>query len=79
MDIKNLSELANRLRNLVPGDATQVRDDFRANSRALLEGALARLNLVTREEFDAQAALLSRTREKLDRLESIIAELEKRG
>ena len=71
MKIEALGEVAKRVRQHLPGET------LRQNLRALVESALAQLNLVTREEFDAQSALLARTREKLDRLEAIISELEK--
>ena len=44
----------------------------------MLQGGLARLDLVTREEFDTQARVLAKTREKLERLEARVAELEAR-
>ncbi|VUD58928.1 hypothetical protein TDB9533_02546 [Thalassocella blandensis] len=44
--------------------------------KAIIESGLKRLNLVTREEFDAQSAVLLRTREKLEALEVKLAELE---
>ncbi|MYM63851.1 accessory factor UbiK family protein [Pseudomaricurvus sp. HS19] len=47
--------------------------------RALLESALRKMNLVTREEFDAQSAVLLRTREKLEALEKLVAELEQQN
>lgn len=47
--------------------------------RALLESALRKMNLVSREEFDAQQAVLQRTREKLEQLEQQMAELEGRA
>ena len=50
--------------------------DLEKNLRALLQGFFARLDLVTREEFDVQRQVLLRTREKLARLEAEIAELE---
>ena len=50
--------------------------DLRKNLRALLAQQFARLDLVTREEFDTQAKVLARTREKLDALEARLAELE---
>ena len=49
------------------------------NLKAMLTGALSRLDLVTREEFDIQARVLLRTREKLDALEVRVAELESRA
>jgi ubiquinone biosynthesis accessory factor UbiK len=50
--------------------------DFEKNARALLTGFFARLDLVTREEFDVQSDVLRRTREKLEQLEAKVIELE---
>ena len=52
--------------------------DIESNMRAMLAAMFARLDLVTRHEFDVQTELLSRTREKLARLEAKLAELEKK-
>jgi BMFP domain-containing protein YqiC len=52
--------------------------DIEKNLRVMLSGAFSRLDLVTREEFDVQAKVLARTREKLVALEARLAELEKR-
>lgn len=52
--------------------------DVEKNIRALLSAGLARLDVVTREEFDVQAKLLLRTLEKLAQLEARLAELERR-
>ena len=52
--------------------------DIEKNMRAMLSGTLSRLDLVTREEFDEQAKVLERTREKLASLQARIAELEAR-
>jgi BMFP domain-containing protein YqiC len=56
--------------------ATGPAADIEKNVRALLSGLFARLDLVGREEFDIQARLLQRTREKLEALEARIAYLE---
>lgn len=53
--------------------------DAEKNIKAMVAGALGRLDLVTREEFDVQAALLLRTRERLEALEARVAELESRA
>lgn len=50
--------------------------DLEKNLRALLQGAFTKLELVSREEFDVQAELLRRTRQKLEMLEAKQAELE---
>ena len=44
--------------------------------RALLQTALSKMDLVTREEFDAQSAVLARTREKVDALEKVVADIQ---
>jgi len=56
-----------------------MRTEVKENIKLVLESSFARMNLVTREEFDAQAALLRRTREKLDKLEEMIAAMEKQA
>jgi BMFP domain-containing protein YqiC len=59
--------------------ATGPAKDVEKNARALLSSLFSRLDLVTREEFDVQADVLARTREKLTALEARVAELEKRA
>lgn len=70
-----LEELARRLQALA---AQTPVADLERNARALLAGAFSRLDLVTREEFDAQARLLARTRERVEQLEARVAQLEAR-
>jgi BMFP domain-containing protein YqiC len=53
-----------------------LQEDVNRNVRASLESGLARLDLVTREEFDVQSAVLARTREKLAALETQVSALE---
>jgi BMFP domain-containing protein YqiC len=72
-----LNELAHRLSEALPEDFNLVQSDVQKNLRAALQTALRRMDLVTREEFDVQTALLARTREKLDALERQVAELER--
>ncbi|MBX9604968.1 MAG: accessory factor UbiK family protein [Gammaproteobacteria bacterium] len=76
VDLKLIENMVERIGALLPADVGALQDEFRANVRAVLEATLARMDVVTREEFDAQVALLRRTREKLDRLEATCAELE---
>ena len=73
----DLKEFASRLEAMVPEGLKAAREDFDANLRPLMESALGRLDLVTREEFDIQRAVLARTREKVERLEALVAQLEK--
>ena len=73
---ESIDKLARTLAESVPGAMRSVRDDLEQNFRGILKGAVDRLDLVTREEFDVQQAVLSRTREKLEALERRLADLE---
>jgi len=72
---RTLEELAARIGKAVQASPAA---DIEKNVKAMLQGGLARLDLVTREEFDTQARVLARTREKLERLETRVVELEAR-
>ncbi len=65
IDPKHLDDLAQRLADSVPSGLRILQDDVKHNLRGTLEAGLSRLDLVTREEFDVQAAVLARTRERL--------------
>ena len=71
-----LDELARKLADAVPGNIKSMGEDMERNFKSLLQSALARMDLVTREEFDVQLAVLARTREKLEALEARLAALE---
>jgi BMFP domain-containing protein YqiC len=80
MEYKNtFDDLAKKITDLLPDNVLQLRKDLEANIRVLLQNALSKMNLVTREEVDVQAALLQRTREKLDKLDKLLRELEKKN
>lgn len=76
IDINQLDDLARRLGALVPPGLREGREELQQNFKAVLQSGLARLDLVTREEFEVQRAVLARTREKLEALERTVAELE---
>lgn len=76
LDPKVFEEFSARLGALI---AASPAADIEKNMRALLSGFFARLDLVSREEFDIQAEVLLRTREKLKALEERIARLESRN
>jgi ubiquinone biosynthesis accessory factor UbiK len=76
LDFKAIDDLARRLGDLVPPGLDAARVDLEKNFRAALQAGLGKLDLVTREEFDVQRAVLLRTREKLEQLERSVAELE---
>jgi BMFP domain-containing protein YqiC len=71
---KLLDELSAKIREAIAGSPAR---DVEKNLQAMLASVFARLNLVTREEFDVQSAVLARTREKLSQLETKLAALER--
>ncbi|MEJ2179077.1 MAG: accessory factor UbiK family protein [Gammaproteobacteria bacterium] len=75
-DPKQLDDLTDRLVGLLPKGVVDMQKDVEKNMRAMLQSTFAKMDLVTREEFDVQTAVLARTREKLEKLEKQIAELE---
>jgi BMFP domain-containing protein YqiC len=81
IDLDKLDDLARRLSSLVPpamrGQAPEgLREELQQNFKAVLQAGLGKLDLVTREEFEVQRAVLLRTREKLEALEEMVATLE---
>jgi BMFP domain-containing protein YqiC len=76
-DPRLIDDLARRLAGAVPESVLALRRDLEQNFKGVLQAQLAQLDLVTREEFDVQATVLKRTREKFAALEQRLAELEK--
>ncbi|MBN6149887.1 accessory factor UbiK family protein [Xanthomonas sp. AmX2] len=76
IDFNQLDDLARRLSDLVPPGLRESRDELQNTFKSALQAGLGKLDLVTREEFEVQRAVLLRTREKLDALEQTVAALE---
>lgn len=74
---RSLDELVRRITDALPEGLSRINDDVRKNLKEVISAQLARMDLVSREEFEVQSAVLARTREKLERLEAQVAELEK--
>lgn len=79
LDKQKIDEMIQRLIDAVPPGVRNLKQEMEKNFRAILSSAFNKMDLVTREEFDAQVAVLKRTREKLDKLEEKLAHLEKMG
>ena len=75
IDLAQLDELARRLSSLVPPGLKEGREELQQNFKSVLQAGLGKLDLVTREEFEVQRAVLARTREKLEALERDLAAL----
>ena len=77
LNTKIIDDLARQISESIPAGVKGMQEDVQKNIHTLLQGTLAKLDLVTREEFDAQSQVLARTREKLQQLEQLVTELEK--
>ncbi len=73
---ESIDQLARRLAESLPQGVKAVGSDMEKNFRSILGAGLARLDLVTREEFEVQEAVLARTRTKLETLTARLDELE---
>jgi BMFP domain-containing protein YqiC len=78
MSDESIENLAKKLAESVPEGLRSMRDDLETNFRGVLQSGISKLDLVTREEFEVQEAVLARTREKLERLETKLEDLEKK-
>lgn len=76
LDNSFLKDLSDRLVTLLPA-AESLRDDVRNKIEQTLKKAFASLDLLTREEFDAQVQSLERSKQRIEELENLVAELEK--
>ena len=75
LDPKLFDDLSRRVSEGMPRGFQSLQDDFERNLRAALEAALRKMNLVSRDEFEIQQAVLQRTRGKLEALEKRVSEL----
>ncbi len=73
-----LDELARRLADSVPESVRAFGRDLEGNFKAVLQSQLSKLDLVSRQEFDVQAAILERTQSKLTAMEARLKEIEAR-
>ncbi len=78
MNSSSLDDLARRLADSVPEPVRAFARDLEGNFKAVLQAQLAKLDLINRQEFDVQAAILERTQAKLTAMEARLKELEAR-
>lgn len=76
MDAKQIEDMAARLAQVLPPGLKALRHELEDNFRAVLQANLERFDLVSRERFETQAALLARTQKRLAELERRLARLE---
>ena len=77
-DPRLIDDIARRLAGAVPENVAALGRDLEQNFKGVLQSQLAKLDLVTREEFDTQTQVLVRTRARLEELEQRVAQLEAR-
>jgi BMFP domain-containing protein YqiC len=77
MNDDSVESIARKLADAVPEGLRSIREDLEKNFRSVLRSSLSKLDLVTRDEFEVQEAVLAKTREKLEALEARLKELEK--
>ena len=78
MDNANIEELARKFVSGLPAALSSMRAELEANFRAALQGAAGRFDLATRSEFDVQAKVLERSRQRIAQLEARLVALEER-
>ena len=76
IDNQTINQLSEKINALLPPGLQKVKADFDARLKSLLQQQLSNYEMVSREEFDIQARVLARTREKLETIESRLKELE---
>lgn len=76
IDNQTINQLSDKITGLLPPGLQQVKLDFDARVRRLLQQQLANLEMVSREEFDIQTRVLERTRAKLEAVEARLEALE---
>lgn len=76
MSEESVESLASKLAESLPEALRAMREDLETNFRSVLRASLSKLDLVTRDEFEVQEAVLARTRAKLETLEVKLEELE---
>jgi len=77
IDNQTINRLSDMINELLPPGLQQAKSDFDARLKSLLQQQLSNYEMVSREEFDIQARVLARTREKLEAIETRLKELEK--
>lgn len=77
-DANKLEELSRKVADAMPANLKVLKEDFDKQLHHAMQSVFSKMDLVTREEFEVQEAVLARTRSKLDSLEKQLAELEQR-
>jgi len=77
LNLNNLEKIASAITSFLPSQNEELREELKKNIKPVLSSMLKKMDVVTREDFELQRSILRKTREKLERLELKIADLEK--
>ena len=77
LDTSKIDEVVSKLKESLPDEIGNLKQAGESKLKLVLEGALQRLDVVSREEYDIQTQVLQRTRQRVEELEKRISELEK--
>jgi len=78
IDPKIIDDFSRKIADAIPPGVKSIKNEVEKNVRATIESLFSKMNLISRDEFDIQSAVLARTREKLEALEKQIEILEKK-
>ena len=76
LNVNQLEEMAKKLADTIPQGGGRIPSGFQEQIKAILSRSFEKMDLVSRQEFDIQAAVLAKTRAKLEALEKAVADLE---
>ena len=79
IDAQKIDDLVRKLTAAIPPGLKEFEAEARKQFKAILESGLTKMDLVSREEFDIQVKVLAKTREKIDKLEQQLSDLENKG
>ncbi|TKB50986.1 accessory factor UbiK family protein [Ferrimonas sediminicola] len=71
-----LEQIAKQMNDALPPGLKAAAEDFESKAKTILQSQLSKLDMVSREEFDRQSAVLAKTRQMVEQLEARLAELE---
>lgn len=71
-----IAQIGRQIADAIPETAKTTQQEIEKNVKAVLQATISKLDLVSREEFDTQIAVLKRTREKVEALELLVSQLE---
>jgi len=76
IDAKLIDDLVSKISDAIPPGIKEIEQEAKKQIKAILESGIAKMDLVSREEFDIQVKVLAKTREKIDQLEQQLSQME---